>query len=270
MKTALKDKMIVVTGSSRGIGWAIARACAQAGASVMLSSRSGEGVSRCVEELRREGLSVKGFAADVSREGDVERLFQKSVEEFGRIDVWVNNAGISGGYRTLQSMSAAEIKEVIGTNLMGTFLACRLLIPYFLSKGGGTIVNMSGRGGHGNASPYQSPYGASKAAVTSLTRSLAAENKGKPLSINCFFPGMVETEIYKDVQTCPETEPKMGIMPVLLRAFATPMERVKKVAVEMCAVKPGSVTGKCYSAERPERYLRALMALPDFIKAARK
>ncbi len=81
---------------------------------------------------------------------------------------------------------------------------------------------------------------------------------------------MVETDIYKDVQTCPETEPKMGIMPVLLKAFATPMEWVQKVAVEMCAVRPGSITGKSYSAERPERYLRALMPVPDFITAARK
>ncbi|MGA3094115.1 MAG: SDR family oxidoreductase [Dehalococcoidales bacterium] len=266
----MKDKIVVITGSSRGIGRAIAQACAQAGASVMVSSRSGAGVSLCVEELRREGLVVKGFAADVSREGDVERLFENSLVEFGKIDVWVNNAGISGGYRTVQSMSAAEIKEVIEINLLGTFYACRLLIPYFISGGGGTIINMSGRGGHGNASPYQSPYGASKAAVTSLTRSLAAENKGKPVSINCLFPGMVETDIYKDVQTCPETEPKMGIMPVLLEAFATPMERVQKVAVDMCAVRPGSITGKSYSAERPERYLRALMAVPDFIRAMKK
>jgi NAD(P)-dependent dehydrogenase (short-subunit alcohol dehydrogenase family) len=270
MKTSLKGKVIVVTGSSRGIGRAIAQTCAQAGANVVVSSRNSASVSRCVEEMRREGLSAKGFAADVSREGDVERLFENSLAEFGKIDVWVNNAGISGGYRTLQSMSAAEITEVIEINLLGTFYACRVLIPYFVSRGGGTIINMSGRGGHGNASPYQSLYGASKAGVTSLTRSLAAENKGKPISINCLFPGMVETDIYKDVQTCPETEPKMGIMPVLLKAFATPMERVQKVAVEMCAVRPGSISGKSYSAERPERYLRALMAVPDFIRAARK
>jgi glucose 1-dehydrogenase len=270
MKTSLKDKVVVVTGSSRGIGRAIAEACARAGASVVVSSRNSASISQCVDEMRRTGLSVKGFTADVSREGDIERLFKSSMAEFGRIDVWVNNAGISGGYRTIQSMSPSEVKEVIDTNLMGTFYACRLLIPYFISKGGGTIINMSGRGGHGNLSPYQAPYGASKAAVTSLTRSLAAENKGKPISINCLFPGMVETDIYKDVKTCPETEPRMGIMPVLLKAFATPMERVQRVVVEMCAVNPGSITGKCYSAERPERYLRALMAVPDFIKATRK
>jgi glucose 1-dehydrogenase len=270
MKTPLKDKVVVVTGSSRGIGRAVAEACARAGASVVISSRNSANISKYVEDSRRAGLVVKGFTADVARESDIERLFENSVAEFGRINVWINNAGISGGYRTLQSMSAGEIREVIDINLMGTFLACQLLIPYFISAGGGTIINISGRGGHGNPSPYQSPYGASKAAITSLTRSLAAENKGKPLSINCLFPGMVETDIYQDVKTCPETEPKMGIMPILLKAFATPMERVQRVAVEMCAVKPGSTTGKCYSAERPERYLRALAAMPDFIKAARK
>ena len=270
MKISLNDKVVVVTGSTRGIGRAIAEACAGAGAGVVISSRSKPGVSNLVEEMRRAGLQVKGFAADVSRPEDIENLFKNSLDAFGRIDVWVNNAGIAGGYRTLGAMSPDAIKAVIDTNLLGTFYACRLLIPYFLEKGGGTIVNISGRGGHGNASPYQAPYGASKAAVTSLTRSLAAENKGQPISINCLFPGMVDTDIYKEVETCPETAPKMGIMPVLLKAFATPMERVQRVALEMCAVKPGSVSGKAYSAERPERYWRALKSLPDFIKASKK
>jgi NAD(P)-dependent dehydrogenase (short-subunit alcohol dehydrogenase family) len=270
VKTSLKDKIVVVTGSSRGIGRAIAEGCARAGASVVVSSRSQSDVSRCVEEINREGLSAKGFVADVSREGDIERLFKQSLAEFDRIDVWVNNAGISGGYRTLQSMPAGEIKQVIDTNLMGIFYACRLLIPYFISIGGGAIINISGRGGRGNASPYQSPYAASKAAVTSLTRSLAAENKGKPISINCLMPGMVATDLYKDVQTCAETESRLRIMPALLKAFATPMDRVQRVAVEMCAVKPGSVTGKTYSAERPERYFRLLKAAPDFFRVMRK
>ena len=167
-------------------------------------------MSEGIEEMQREGLSVKGFVADVSRESDIERLFKQSLAEFDRIDVWVNNAGISGGYRTLQSMPSNEIKQVIDINLMGTFFACRLLIPYFLASGGGNIINMSGRGGHGNASPYQSPYAASKAAVTSLTRSLAAENKGKPISINCFFPGMVATDLYKNVQTCSRDRNQTG------------------------------------------------------------
>jgi len=267
MRQSLKNKVIVITGSSRGIGLAIATSCARTGASVVLSARDGGCLSSRVEELRREGLEVEGFAADVTRAGDIESLFERSKAAFGKIDVWINNAGISGGYRTIQSMSPAEINDVISTNLMGTFYACRLLVPYFLSVGGGNIINIAGRGGGGKASPFQSPYGASKAAVTSLTRSLAAESKGKPISINCLSPGMVETDIYKDVKTCPETENRVGVMPVLLRAFATPMTRVQKAVLEMCALKPGSVSGKCFSAERPERYLRALRAMPDLMKA---
>lgn len=263
----MKNKVIVITGSSRGIGLAIGTACARAGASVVLSARNSACLSSRVEELQQAGLAVRGFAADVTKPAEIESLFEQSKAAFGRVDVWVNNAGISGGYRTIQSMTDVEIDEVISTNLMGTFYACRLLIPYFLEVGGGSIINIAGRGGNGKASPFQAPYGASKAAVVSLTRSLGAENRGKPVSINCLSPGMVETDIYRNVATCPETEGMIGVMPILLRAFATPMPRVQKVALQMCALKPGSVSGKCFSAERPERYLRALKALPNLIKA---
>jgi NAD(P)-dependent dehydrogenase (short-subunit alcohol dehydrogenase family) len=269
MKISLKNRVVVITGSSRGIGLAIAQACAQAGAEVVLSSRNSDCLAARVEALKGQGLSVKGFTADVAKQGDIAGLFEFSKSEFGKVDVWINNAGISGGYRTLSSMSPGEIDAVISTNLLGTFYACRLLVPYFLSAGGGTIINIAGRGGQGNASPYQSPYGASKVAVVSLTRSLAAENRGRPVSINCLSPGMVKTDMYQDVLTCPETETKMAAMPVLLKVFATPLERVQQVAMAMCAVKPGSVSGKIYSAERPERYLRALLAWPELLRARR-
>jgi NAD(P)-dependent dehydrogenase (short-subunit alcohol dehydrogenase family) len=270
VKQALKGKVVVVTGSTRGIGRAVAEACARSGARVVVSSRSESAVRACVGDFKRAGLDASGFTADVSSDADVKELFEKSLALFGKIDVWVNNAGISGGYRSVQSMSPEEIRQVIDTNLLGTFYSCRLVIPYFISAGGGVIVNLSGRGGRLKPSPWQSAYAASKAGVTSLTRSLAAENRGKPISINCLFPGMVETDLYNNVETCPETEQKVRIMPVLLKAFATPMERVQKVAVEMCALKPGSVTGKAYSAERPERYWRALKRMPDFMKAMKK
>ena len=270
MKKLLDGKVVVVTGSTRGIGRTIAEGCGLAGARVVVSSRTATDVATCVAEFSREGIAASGFVADVSRSDDVRGLFDASLKAFGKIDVWVNNAGISGGYRIIQAMSPEEIGEVLEINLLGTFYACRIVIPYFISTGGGVIVNLSGRGGRLAPSPYQASYAASKAAVTSLTRSLAAENKGKPVSINCLFPGMVETDLYKDVLTCPETENKMGIMPVLLKASGTPMEGVEKVAGKMGAVKPGSVTGKAYSAERPERYWRALKCAPDFMRAMKK
>jgi glucose 1-dehydrogenase len=265
----LTNKVVVVTGSSRGIGRAAAEACAEAGAKVVVSSRNAESIACLVSALRMKGHTAAGFAADVSDPSGVENLFEKAKTEFGRIDVWINNAGISGGYLTLQSLKPADIEAVVKTNLMGTFYACNLLIPYFLAQGCGIIINLSGRGGSGNPSPYQSPYAATKSAVVSLTRSLAAENKGKPISINCLMPGMVATSLYDNPETCPETAGQMRILPVLLKSFATPMKRVQKVIVKMCAVKPGSVSGKIYSAERPERYIRALLNAPSFMRAMR-
>ena len=269
---SLSSKVIVVTGSTRGIGRAIAEACARAGASVVISSRNADSVAYTINELRASSLAASGITADAASPEDLRRLFEFSLQNHGRIDVWVNNAGISGGYRTLQSMTPGEIKDVIDTNLLGTFNSCRLLIPY-LREHGGIILNMSGRGGRGNGVPYQAAYAATKAAVMSLTRSLAAENKGYRISINCVMPGMVATDMFKSVATCPETEKQMDIMPVLLKSFASPIPDVQKLFVELCGQEPGRYTGRCYSAEKPGRYLRALAAAPDnaaFVRHTRK
>lgn len=221
-------------------------------------------------DLRSKGYEASGTPADVSREGDLKRLLDFAHETYGGIDVWINNAGISGGYRTLESMSPAEVREVLDINLLGTLAACRLLIAYFRQKSGGIILNMSGRGGRGNAAPYQAPYAATKAAVVSLTRSLAAENRCHHISINCIAPGMVATDMYRDAATCPETENRLVLIPVLLKAFATPMPDVQKLVVRLCAQEPGQTTGKCYSAERWTRWIRALLAALEFVKVIRK
>jgi len=266
---SLNSKTIVITGSSRGIGRAMAGACATAGACVIVSSRDPESVVRAVAELRSAGLSASGISADVSRQADIRHLMDFTITTCGGIDVWINNAGLSGGYRTLQAMSPQENEEVIDVNLLGTFNACRLLVPYFRERGG-IIINLGGRGGRGKPAAYQAAYAATKAAVVSLTRSLAAENKGYPVSINCLMPGMVDTDIFKNVAACPETENQLVMLPVLLRAFASPMPDVQKLTVKLCAQRPGQYTGRCYSAEKWTRYLRALMAAPDFIRAVRR
>ena len=266
---SLISKTVVITGSSRGIGRAAAEACAQAGATVIISSRKPENVNRVVAELQRSGLPVSGIAANVVQPEEIQRLFDYAIHACGKIDVWINNAGISGGYRTIQAMSPEDLKQVLDINLLGTFNACRILIPYFREEHG-IILNMGGRGAKGNASPYQAPYAATKAGILSLTRSLAAENKGYPLSINCIMPGMVVTEMYNEVATCPETQDQMAIMPVLLRAFASPMPDVQRLVVKVCAQEPGKHSGKCYSAEKWTRYFRALATMPDFMRTGAK
>ena len=114
-------------------------AVAFAGAAVVLVARRGNVLRAVAAKCGENALPV---VADVSQREEVRRVVTEALAHFGHVDVWVNNAGISGGYRTIQSVSATEIKEVIDINLLGTFYACRLLIPYFISRGGGTIINM--------------------------------------------------------------------------------------------------------------------------------
>jgi NAD(P)-dependent dehydrogenase (short-subunit alcohol dehydrogenase family) len=253
----LKAKTIVVTGSSGGIGLAIARACAMEGAAVVISSRTHEAVGKAVAVLKNEGLNVTGIQADVSRAEDLELLLKHATGTYGRVHVWINNAGISGGYRTLQSLSAGEIEAVVSTNLLGVLNGCKVVIPHFIEQGGGSIINIGGKGGKGDASPYLTSYAATKAAVTSLTRSLALENKKHSISVNCLFPGIVETGMWREIKTCPETASRVEFIPVLIDAWATPMQRVTARAIRLCSQTPGRQSGRCYSAGSPARYFRA-------------
>lgn len=257
----LKNKVVVITGSSRGIGKAIALSCAREGASVVVSSRSADSVKKTVSEIKSLNLNASGIPCDVSSPEDLQQLFDHATNTWGNIDVWVNNAGIASGFRTLHSQTSDEIKQVVDVNLFGTLNACRMMIPYFMKKGGGIILNMSGWGGRGEAPPYVTVYAATKAAVTSLTKSLAKENRKHPLSINCVLPGMIETDIYKDLKVSPETEKLMKYMPVLVRSLTIPLETVGKLFVELAAQKPGKRTGKVYSLSNWRRMVRGVFLM---------
>ena len=156
----LKDKVVVVTGSTRGIGRAIAEACAREGASVVVCSRKAEAVDAAVNEMQKAGHRVSGIFCDVSSQADLERLLAHATTTWGRVHVWINNAGLSGGLRFLEEMGPEEIAEIVRVNVTGTMLACRLAIPYLLGQGGGVLINMSGKGWRGEASPHTAVYAA--------------------------------------------------------------------------------------------------------------
>jgi len=254
----LEDKVIVITGSTRGIGRAIAEGCAKEGARVVICSRQESAVKQTCETFKRQGFNVSGLAVDVSRQEDLERLLQHAVETWGRVDVWINNAGLSGGYRPLHEMSPEEIANIVDVNLTATLKACRIVIPYFAQQGGGVVINMSGKGGRGDASPFMTTYAATKAAVTSLTRSLAQENKRHPISIHSVVPGMVETDFYQDVRTSPEVEATTQSLPYVLKAFGVPLDVVGPFVAAIAAQEPGKVTGKNYSVLRGWKLIRGI------------
>ncbi len=260
----LADRVVVVTGSTRGIGRAIAEACAREGAAVVVSSRHEAAVRQATEALSRAGLRASGLAADVSAPQDLERLLQHAVDTWGRVDVWVNNAGLAQGMQPVAAMDPAEIARIVAVNLTGTLLACRLVIPYFVERGSGTLLNLSGKGADGRASPYTAVYAATKAAVTSLTRSLAAENRAHPISIHAVIPGMVATDFYTDMKVAPGLEERAAGLPYVLDALAVPLDVVGRRFVEIAAQQPGRSTGQVYNLFSGARLMRGIIKLMGY------
>lgn len=257
----LQGKVVVVTGSTRGIGRAIAEACAREGAKVVISSRRQSAVEEVCRVLGERGYAVTGLVADVSIPSDLEQLLRHAVETWGMVDVWVNNAGLSAGLRPLGELSAEELKCIVDVNLTGTLQACRIVIPHLIQQGGGIVVNMSGKGGRGEASPFMTAYAATKAAVTNLTKCLAQEYKDHPISIHSLIPGMVATDFYEDLQVSPGLEAMAHNTPFALKAFGASLEEVGRAFVEIAAQEPGRVTGKTYSLIGGWRLVRGILLM---------
>jgi NAD(P)-dependent dehydrogenase (short-subunit alcohol dehydrogenase family) len=257
----LHGKVIVVTGSTRGIGRAIAQACASEGARIVLCSRDEGAVKRATDDFLRQGYEATGIAVDVSRQQDLERLLQHAIDTWGRVDVWVNNAGLSAGYLPLDEMSPEEIAEVVDVNLTGTLRACRIAILHFIEQGGGILINLSGKGGRGDASPFTTVYAATKAAVTSLTKSLALEYKDHPISIHSILPSMVATELTTDVKTSPKLSDATKTMPYVMKAIGVPVDVVGSFVAQIAAQEPGKATGKSYSVLKGKRLARGIALL---------
>ncbi len=159
----LNDKVIVITGSTRGIGRALAEACAASGAKVVVSSHKEESVKEALLNLQSKGYAVSGIPCDVSRPEHLEQLLARSLSLWGQVDVWINNAGLSGGMRFLEDMEPSEIGDMVNTNLTGLLVGSRLALMQFRKQGHGTLVNISGLGGQGEAAPYSTVHAATKA-----------------------------------------------------------------------------------------------------------
>ncbi len=249
MAGALGGKVVVITGSTRGIGRAMAEACADAGATVVVSSRSASAVDETVAALRSRGANVSGMPCDVADPSALEELLAHAIAAHGAVDVWVNNAGISLGLRTHIDTSPDEIRSIVDINLVGTMVASKMVVPYFIQRGGGVLINVSGRGGRGDAAAYTAAYAATKAGVTVFTRSLAAEHKDNPVSILVFMPGMVDTDFYgADMAVTPGLEPIVDNIRIVLDAIGTPIEAVGPALVDAACTVPGTGSGDVRSA----------------------
>jgi len=248
MGSSLDDKVVVITGSTRGIGRAMAEACADAGATVVVSSRTASAVEETVAALKGTGASASGAVCDVAREADLEALLQHAVDVHGGVDVWVNNAGISLGMRYVEDSTPEDIRRIVDVNLVGTMLASRLVVPYMIGRGGGMLINVSGRGGRGDAAPYTAAYAATKAGVMVFTKSIAGEHAGEPVSIQVFMPGMVDTDFYGEtMEVSPGLQDLVGNIRIVLDCIGTPIEMVGPKLAEVAATGPGAPSGRIHS-----------------------
>ncbi len=191
----LEGKTAVVTGASRGIGRATALYLSRAGASVVINYSSNQAAAEEVRDIiLSEGGAAEIFKADVTDYSQSEGLIQGAIDQFKRIDILINNAGITRD-NLLARMKAEEWQEVIDTNLNGVYNCCRAVLrPLLKQKSGGRIINVASVAGiHGNAG--QANYAAAKGGVIAFTRTLAKELGSRNISVNAVAPGFIETEM---------------------------------------------------------------------------
>jgi NAD(P)-dependent dehydrogenase (short-subunit alcohol dehydrogenase family) len=188
----LQDKVIVITGASRGIGEAIARACIDGGARVALASRKQADLDKVVASLPAD--RAVAIACHTGKAEDVDAMVAKAVEKFGRVDGLVNNAATNPYFGPLIDTPDAAIEKTFEVNVRGYLYCARAFVKHARTRGNtGSIVNVASVAGI-RAAPMQGIYGATKAAVISMTQTLAFELGGSGLRVNAIAPGLVETK----------------------------------------------------------------------------
>jgi NAD(P)-dependent dehydrogenase (short-subunit alcohol dehydrogenase family) len=239
----LTGKVAVITGSTRGLGLAIARAYASEGASVVISSRSADAVEKTKADLRAEGRQVDGMAVDVGDLSQVQALAALAVKTFSRIDIWVNNAGTTGPYGPTTGFDPRVFAGVVQTNILGTYYGSITALSHFKKQGGGKLINLLGMG-YNKPAPWQNAYGSSKVWIRHFTKALAAENKDNAgIGIYALNPGMVLTDLLVRNEVIAGSEDKLKVFPTIVRMWAKPAEVPAKKAVWLASPATDGKTG---------------------------
>jgi NAD(P)-dependent dehydrogenase (short-subunit alcohol dehydrogenase family) len=232
----LKSKVAVITGASRGIGFAIAEALAAAGSDLVITSRKSADAESAAEELAVHGVRVLPIQCDVRDEVAIARLFQAVKDDFGHIDVLVNNAGHSHAPFPIDSLSTEVWQETLATNLTGTFLCTRAALP-LLTKGS-TIVNNISVAAY-QIFPNFAAYTVSKAALLAFTNALREEVRARGIRVLALVPGATDTDIWN--QFWPDAPRDKMVSPEDVAAVVVAALRVAPVgAVDEIRIGPTS------------------------------
>jgi 3-oxoacyl-[acyl-carrier protein] reductase len=188
----LSGKVAIVTGASKGIGAAVAKALAEAGAAVAVNySSDKEGAERTVSEIKNNRGNALAIQGDVTKAAEVKRLFEETKKAFGSVDVLVNNAGVFQ-FEPFEAITEKEFRRHFDINVLGTILATQEALKYF-PRSGGSVINLSSIASE-NPVPHSSLYAATKGAIDTLTMALAKELGPRNIRVNAVAPGLVDTE----------------------------------------------------------------------------
>ncbi len=235
---SLSGRIAIVTGGSKGLGRAMALGLAEAGAVVAAVSRTKSLIEETADEIIKSGGEAIAVPADVRSEKDIERVAALVADKFGRIDILVNNAGI-GGSRKVVAMKTDEWNTMMETNVRSVFLTARAVGKVMIRQRSGKVINVSSVLGKG-ALPRSLHYGASKAAIIHMTKTLALEWAPFNIHVNCIAPGWFLTEMTKDQQEGENR--KFLIQRIPFGRFGNPEEMVG-VAVFLASDASNYITG---------------------------
>ncbi|MEZ5934536.1 MAG: SDR family oxidoreductase [Alphaproteobacteria bacterium] len=200
----LTDKVALITGSTRGIGKAIASAMADAGARVVISSRKAEACAEVAAAIRESGAEAIDIPCNIAHLDQLERLASATIEHYGRIDSLVLNAAVNPHFGPMQTVDERAYDKIMDTNLKSNLWLCNLLLPKMAEAGGGSVIIISSIGGlKGHA--RLGIYGLSKAADMQLARNLAVEWGSSNIRANCIAPGIVKTDFARALYEDPAT-----------------------------------------------------------------
>ncbi len=240
----LDGKVAIVTGSSRGIGRAIALKLASLGAKVVVNyNRGAQAAQEVVEEIRAQGGEAIAIQADVSKFEEAQRLVDEAIKAFGKVDILVNNAGINRD-NLLAMMKESDWDEVIDTNLKSAFNCCKAVLRPMLRQRYGRIINITSVAGiRGN--PGQANYCASKAGLIGFTKALAKELGPRNITVNAVAPGFIETDM---TASLPEELKKKAIELTPLGRAGKPEDVANAVAF-LASDEAGFITGQVLAVD---------------------